>query len=248
MVNISSIDPIELAKFNKTSQEWWDPEGEFKMLHKINPTRSNYIKLKAIEHFNLDPLLDKPLANLNLIDIGSGGGLICKSMYEFGANVTGLDANKQNSKASTHHANEHGLNINYINDTVENYASSNAQKFDIALCLEVIEHVANPDLFINNVSSLVKPGGLLIYSTINRTLKSYGLAIIMAEYVLGWIPKQTHQYSKFIRPSELTNMLSNTNWRLTELKGMNLSLPENIWHMSDDIDVNYFAIFKHTEQ
>lgn len=243
MINISSIDPDELIKFNKTNQEWWDLEGEFKMLHKINPIRSDYIKRKAIEHFNIDQSLEKPLTGLKIIDIGSGGGLICKSMRDLGADITGLDANEHNFKAASVHASENNLAINYIHNTVENYVQTNHQKFDIALCLEVIEHVANPDLFLKNVSNLVKPDGMLICSTINRTPKSYGLAIIMAEYILGWVPKQTHQYSKFVKPSELSYMLSGTNWHLAELKGLTLSLPDNIWHLSDDIDVNYFAVF-----
>lgn len=244
MDNISSIDEEELKKFSKTNEEWWDLNGEFKALHEINPIRINYIKSIILKHFKLPNSSIKPLKDLKLLDIGSGGGLVCKPMYELGADVTGIDANEHNTKASMAYAREHNLNIEYINNTVEDYVLKNNQKYDVILCLEVIEHVANPKDFVQNISKLLKHNGILIFSTINRTLKSFTQAIIIAEYILGWVPKSTHKYSKFIKPSELVSMLKNTSLTLSELKGLKLSLPGKIWELSDDIDVNYFAVFK----
>lgn len=244
MGNISSIDDDELKKFSKTNQEWWDLNGEFKALHEINPVRIDYIKSIILKHFNLANSSIKPLKNITLLDVGSGGGLVCKPMYEFGANVTGIDANEHNTKAATAYAKEHKLNIKYVNSTVEDYAPANKEKYDVVLCLEVIEHVANPKEFAQNISKLVKQDGILIFSTINRTLKSFVQAIIIAEYLLSWVPKNTHRHSKFVKPSELVLMLKDTPLNLSELKGLKLSLPNKIWELTDDIDVNYFAIFK----
>lgn len=246
MNNISSIDEEELKKFSKTNQEWWDLNGEFRTLHEINPVRIDYIKSIILKHFELPNTSIKPLKNIKLLDIGSGGGLVCKPMYEFGADVTGIDANEHNTKAAMAYARERNLNIKYINNTVENYILENNEKYDVILCLEVIEHVANPKEFVQNISKLLKHDGILIFSTINRTFKSFTQAIIIAEYILGWVPKNTHKYSKFIKPSELVSMLKNTPLNLSELKGLKLSLPNRIWELSDDIDINYFAIFKNS--
>lgn len=246
MNNISSIDEEELKKFSKTNQEWWDLNGEFRTLHEINPVRIDYIKSIILKHFELPNTSIKPLKNIKLLDIGSGGGLVCKPMYEFGADVTGIDANEHNTKAAMAYARERNLDIKYINNTVENYILENNEKYDVILCLEVIEHVANPKKFVQNISKLLKHDGILIFSTINRTFKSFTQAIIIAEYILGWVPKNTHKYSKFIKPSELVSMLKNTPLNLSELKGLKLSLPNRIWELSDDIDINYFAIFKNT--
>lgn len=246
MDNISSIDEEELKKFSKTNQEWWDLNGEFRTLHEINPVRIDYIKSIILKHFELPNTSIKPLKNIKLLDIGSGGGLVCKPMYEFGADVTGIDANEHNTKAAMAYARERNLDIKYINNTVENYILENNKKYDVILCLEVIEHVANPKEFVQNISKLLKHDGILIFSTINRTFKSFTQAIIIAEYILGWVPKNTHKYSKFIKPSELVSMLKNTPLNLSELKGLKLSLPNRIWELSDDIDINYFAIFKNS--
>lgn len=244
MDNVSSIDDEELKKFNKTNQEWWDLNGEFKALHEINPVRIEYIKSVILKHFDITDSSIKPLNNIKILDVGSGGGLVCKPMYEFGADVTGIDANQHNTKAATAYAKEHKLNIKYVNSTVEDYAPTHKAKYDVVLCLEVIEHVANPIEFVQNISKLVKQDGILIFSTINRTLKSFAQAIIIAEYVLGWVPKNTHKHSKFVKPSELVSMLKDTPLSLSELKGLKLSLPNKIWQLTDNIDVNYFAVFK----
>ena len=238
----SSIDQQELEKFNRTEQEWWNQDGEFKALHAINPVRIEYITSIARKYFDIVDNKKSLLSGLKLIDIGCGGGLICAPMSELGAEVTGLDANEHNIKAATSYAKRTKLNIEYINDTIEEYIKS-PKKYDIVLCLEVIEHVANQKEFVNNISKLVAPGGVLIFSTINRTKKAYFLAIMMAEYVLRWVPRQTHNYSKFIRPSEFVRMLEGTTLRLSELKGLTFSMLSQNWYLSDDIDVNYFAVF-----
>ena len=244
MNNQSSIDDDELKKFSKTNQEWWDLNGEFKALHEINPVRIDYIKSIILQHFNITTTSTKPLKNIKLLDIGCGGGLVCKPMHEFGSNVTGIDANKHNTKAASSYAKEHNLNIKYINSTVEDYAPKNKNTYDVVLCLEVIEHVANPKEFVKNISTLVKQDGILIFSTINRTLKSFAQAIIIAEYILNWVPKKTHRHSKFVKPSELVLMLKDTPLSLFELKGLKLSLPSKVWKLTNNIDVNYFAVFK----
>lgn len=231
----SSIDPDELNKFNKTEQEWWDLNGEFKFLHQINPIRKSYIKSIVDKHFDSSK-------DLKLLDVGCGGGLVSVQMEQLGFNVTAIDANSYNIEAAKSYADRNNLDINYINVTVEEHIGSE-EKYDIIVCLEVIEHVANSKEFVDNISKLLKPGGVIIFSTINRTKKSYFLAIVMAEYVLGWIPRQTHDYSKFVKPSEFVHMLKNTNLSLKELKGLSLSPMSNKWRLSDDIDVNYFAVF-----
>ena len=244
MDNVSSIDDEELKKFSKTNQEWWDLNGEFKALHEINPVRIEYIKSVILKHFNITSSSIKPLKHIKILDVGSGGGLVCKPMHEFGADITGIDANEHNTKAATTYAKEHKLNIKYINSTVEDYAPMHKAKYDAVLCLEVIEHVAQPIEFAQNISKLVKQDGILIFSTINRTLKSFAQAIIIAEYILGWVPKNTHKHSKFVKPSELVSMLKDTPLSLSELKGLKLSLPNQIWQLTDNVDVNYFAVFK----
>lgn len=238
----SSIDYQELEKFNRTEQEWWNQDGEFKTLHVINPVRIEYITSIARKYLDIVDNKKSLLNGLRLIDIGCGGGLICAPMSEFGAEVTGLDANKHNIKAATSYAKRTKLNIEYINDTIEEYTKS-PKKYDIVLCLEVIEHATNQKEFVNNISKLVAPGGVLIFSTINRTKKAYFLAIMMAEYVLKWVPRQTHNYSKFIKPSEFVRMLDGTPLHLSELKGLTFSMLSQNWYLSDDINVNYFAVF-----
>jgi len=242
MTEKSSIDKEELNKFNKTYSEWWDNEGEFKTLHQINPIRIDYITSKIKQYFNISTAKKQLLNDFRLLDVGSGGGLISVPMYHLGAKVTGLDANEHNVKAAEFYAKEHKLNINYLNTTIELHVNSD-NKYDIILCLEVLEHVANPSDFIANLSKLLAPGGLLIVSTINRTAKSYLLAIVGAEYVLRWVPVNTHNYSKFIKPSELVQMSRTTDLRIEELKGLVFSILQQEWILCDDIDVNYFAVF-----
>lgn len=244
MTKKSSIDQNELNKFSKTSEQWLDKSGEFKILHKINPLRLKYISDKVIEHFNLRPATNplKPLAHLDIIDIGCGGGLMSVPICKFGAEVTAIDANASNIKALSEYSDKNNLKINSINITVEEYISKYPDKlYDVVLCLEVIEHVANQQEFVQNLLKLLKPTGILILSTINRTIKSYAQAIIAAEYILKWVPTNTHDYSKFLKPSELNNILKQNNFYLKDLTGLKFNPLINSWYLSDDIDVNYFA-------
>lgn len=241
----SSVNQNELNKFNKTSEEWWDKSGEFKILHQINPIRIQYINDKIAEHFNSiqnkeDDL--QPLKNLNIIDVGCGGGLISVPICQLGAKVTAIDANSYNIKALSEYAKNNNLAINPINTTVEEYISNYPdQLYDVVLCLEVLEHVSNQSAFIQNLLKILKPTGMLILSTINRTIKSYAQTIIAAEYILKWIPINTHDYSKFLKPSELYKILETSNFQLKNLTGLKFDIITNSWHLSDDIDVNYFA-------
>jgi len=241
----SSVDQNELNKFNKTSKEWWDKSGEFKILHQINPLRIQYINDKIAEHFNSIENGDgnpKPLKNLNIIDVGCGGGLISVPICQLGAKVTAIDANSYNIKALSEYTSSNNLDINPVNTTVEEYISNYPdQLHDVVLCLEVLEHVSNQSVFIQNLLRLLKPTGMLILSTINRTIKSYAQAIIAAEYILKWVPTNTHDYSKFLKPSELCKMLEASNFQLKNLTGLKFDIITNTWYLSDDIDVNYFA-------
>lgn len=237
----TSINKEELKKFSKTAEQWWDKDGEFKMLHKINPVRLEYLKNKIIQHYAIETKDSTPLNGLKILDIGCGGGLISMPLAQMGADVTAIDANESNIKAAGDYAKDNQIDIQLQHITAEELLPKANQSFDVVVSLEVIEHVANPKDFIQNLTKLVKPGGMVVISTINRTLKSYVFAIVMAEYVLGWVPKKTHHHSKFIKPSELNKMINNTGFSLKELKGMTLDLPSTKWQLSVDIDVNYFA-------
>ncbi|MDC0864409.1 bifunctional 2-polyprenyl-6-hydroxyphenol methylase/3-demethylubiquinol 3-O-methyltransferase UbiG [Rickettsiaceae bacterium] len=234
----SSIDKKELEKFNKTSKEWWHKDGEFQMLHEITPIRVEYINSVINNHFKT-----KSNKKLKLIDVGCGGGLISIPMCKLGFDVTALDPNETNVKNITSYAKDHNLNIKCIGNTVEEHIKTNP-KYDIVLCLEVIEHVSNLEEFVQNLSKLVSDKGILVLSTINRNIKSYLQAIIVAEYILGWIPKKTHDHEKFVKPSKIVSILENTDLTLKELKGLSLSIPSQNWYISNDIDVNYFAVFQ----
>ena len=241
----SSVDQNELNKFNKTSKEWWDKSGEFKILHQINPLRIQYINYKIAEHFNSIENGDgnpKPLKNLNIIDVGCGGGLISVPICQLGAKVTAIDANSYNIKALSEYTSSNNLDINPVNTTVEEYISNYPdQLHDVVLCLEVLEHVSNQSVFIQNLLRLLKPTGMLILSTINRTIKSYAQTIIAAEYILKWMPINTHDYSKFLKPSELYKILEASNFQLKNLTGLKFDIMTDTWYLSDNIDVNYFA-------
>jgi len=239
----SSIDQNELYKFNKTSNEWWDQSGEFKILHQISPIRLQYINNKITEHFNITGNDDlNPLKNLNIIDVGCGGGLVSVPICKLGARVTAIDANSYNIIALSEYTKNNNLTINTINTTVEEYISNFPdQLYDVVLCLEVLEHVSNQRAFIQNLLKLLKPAGILILSTINRTIKSYAQTIIAAEYILKWVPINTHNYSKFLKPSELCKILEANNFHLKNLTGLKFDIMTDTWYLSDNIDVNYFA-------
>ena len=237
MIVNSSVDQSELEKFDKISESWWDKNGEFKILHQINPIRLQFIKDKISLHWEIQ---GQQFMDLSILDVGCGGGLVTVPMHQLGANVTGLDASNNNIKVARNYAEKHNLSINYLHCTVEELATTNLQ-YDVLLCLELVEHVANINYFIKSLASLLKPNGMLILSTLNRTIKSYLLGIIVAEYLLGWVPKRTHDYSKFLKPSELYHLLYNHQMCLKELKGLTFNPSSGLWSLSDDINVNYFA-------
>jgi 2-polyprenyl-6-hydroxyphenyl methylase / 3-demethylubiquinone-9 3-methyltransferase len=234
----SSIDKCEVEKFDRLSNKWWDASGEFKMLHEINPLRLQFIQDKIRQHFSLSN--QNSFDKLCILDVGCGGGLISTPLAQMGANVMAIDASANNIKAAKLHARAQNLNIDYKNATVEELLLV-PKKFDVVVCLEVIEHVANITDFIANLTSLLKPGGMMVLSTINRNIKSYLLAIIAAEYVLRWVPKHTHDHSKFLKPSELSSLLAKSNLRFQELKGLTFDIYSRTWKLSDNIDVNYMA-------
>lgn len=234
----TSINQAELNKFNKTEEEWWDINGEFKMLHVINPLRIDYIMTQVNKYFK-----NTPYNKLKLLDIGCGGGLISAPLARMDFDVTSLDANNHNINALSNHIKKHAIKLKLVSSTLEEHAK-NSPKYDIVICLEVIEHINNVQEFLRNINSILNKNGILILSTINRTCKSYGLAIVMAEYILGMVKKGTHEYNKFLKPSEIVEYLSNTDLVLQELKGMEMSPWSKKWKLTDNIDVNYFAVFK----
>lgn len=234
----STIDPAEVAKFSAMAAEWWDASGKFKPLHKLNPVRLDYIRAHATSHFNIDSNARHPLDGLKLLDIGCGGGLLCEPMTRLGAQVTGIDASDINIEIARQHAHEQGLDIDYQQITAEQLADKRT-KYDIILNMEVVEHVANVPLFLEAGTKLLKPGGLLFMATLNRTLKAYALAIIGAEYILGWLPKGTHQWEKFITPDDLASQLEATGLTIMDRAGATYNPLSDKWSLSHNTDVNY---------
>lgn len=238
----SSIDPDEVEQFSRIAEEWWDPKGKFKPLHQINPVRIGYIREKICKHFQLDNETRQPFSGLKLLDIGCGGGLICEPMARLGADITGVDASDRNIAVASLHAKDMGLTIAYRATTAEALVEA-GECYDVVLALEIVEHVVDPDAFIASCASLVKPGGLLIMSTLNRTLKSLAMAKIGAEYILRLLPRGTHDWRKFIRPSEMACAMRGGGLELVELRGMVLHPLRRQWAISEnDLDVNYLAV------
>ncbi|MEX6633329.1 bifunctional 2-polyprenyl-6-hydroxyphenol methylase/3-demethylubiquinol 3-O-methyltransferase UbiG [Hyphococcus lacteus] len=235
----TTIDPEEVAKFSAIADEWWDPFGKFKPLHKFNPVRLAYIRDCVCAHFSRDRRAKNPLEGLHLIDIGCGGGLVAEPMYRLGATVTAIDAAERNIKTAMAHAMPQDLKIDYRATTVEALAETGAGSFDVVLNLEVVEHVADVDLFLETSASLLKPGGIMIMATINRTLKALMLAKIGAEYVLRWLPAGTHDPKKFVRPEEAKTALSRAGLIVTGEAGVSYNPLMDIWRIGDDTDVNY---------
>ena len=238
---MSTIDKTEIEKFSKLAKDWWNPEGKFRPLHLFNPVRIKFIKEKLIYHYKLNSNQGKPLEKLRILDIGSGGGLLCEPLYRLGANVTGIDASNKNIEVAKLHAKEMGLNIKYIHSSPENINLRN--EFDVILCMEVVEHVSNINLFIQKCSSLVKKNGIIFISTINKNLKSYAFAILGAEYLLRWLPIGTHDWDKFLTPKDLENIAVNHALRLDETVGMKYNLFFKKWSISADTSVNYISTF-----
>lgn len=238
----STIDPIEVEKFSRIADEWWNETGKFKPLHKFNPIRVLFIKREIIKHFNLDKNLAKPFTTLDILDIGCGGGLISEPFAKMGANMVAIDASEKNIAVATLHAQKSNLNINYRTTTAEDLALED-KKYDVVFALEIIEHVADVESFIKSCSKLLKPNGILFVATMNRTLKSLAFAKVAAEYILRWLPIGTHDWKKFLKPSEIYFYTNKNNLNLKTLSGFSYNIFSDEWKISDDLDVNYIAIF-----
>lgn len=237
----ASVDADEVEKFSALADEWWDPNGSFRPLHKLNPARLSFIREQICSRFDRDPNEPRPLAGLRLVDIGCGGGLLTEPMARLGATVTGLDASERNIRVAQNHAERMGLEIDYRYATVESAAAAKEQ-FDIVLNMEVVEHVADVDSFLDASCALVAPGGLMFVATLNRTLKSFAFAIVGAEYVLRWLPRGTHDWRKFLRPSEMAAALRRGGLTDTTFAGLAFDPIRDSWKIDEqDISVNYLG-------
>ena len=237
---MTSVNKKEIDKFSKMANEWWDPEGKFKPLHKFNPTRIKYIKENIINNFKLKNKL-RPLSGINILDIGCGGGLLSETMSRMGASVTGIDASDKNIKIAKLHSKKNKLKINYLCSSPEKIKIK--KKFDVILNMEIVEHVEDIDFFLKSCSKLLKKNGLMFVATINKTLKSYIFAIVGAEYILRWLPIGTHEWEKFVKPNDLKKILMKYDLSLNKLDGMNFNIIKNEWSISRDLSVNYIAKF-----
>tara|TARA_B100000579_G_C22807716_1_gene843448 strand:- start:1140 stop:1868 length:729 start_codon:yes stop_codon:yes gene_type:complete len=236
----NTINKKEIEKFSKIAEEWWNPEGKFKPLHNFNPIRIKYIKENIITSFNVK-CSEKPLKNINLLDIGCGGGLLSEPMCRLGANVVGIDASEKNINVAKFHAKKNNLKINYIASSPEKLKIKT--KFDVILNMEIVEHVENINFFIKESSKLLKKNGIMFTATLNKTLKSYVFAIIGAEYILKWLPIGTHDWEKFVKPTDLINISKKNDLILKRLDGMKFNILNNNWEVSKDTSVNYIAKF-----
>lgn len=237
----STIDQSEVDRFSAMAAEWWDPTGKFRPLHKINPVRLAYIRDKAAENFGRDPKAHRPLEGLRILDIGCGGGLLSEPIARMGATVLGADASERNIGIARTHAAQTGVTVDYRAVTAEALAAA-GETFDIVLNMEVVEHVADVEFFISTCASMVRPGGMMLISTINRTFKAAALAIVGAEYLLRWLPRGTHQYEKLVRPEELEAPVAKSGMEVVERIGVFFNPLQNQWNLSPDIDVNYMML------
>ena len=237
---MNSINKKEIEKFSKIAEEWWDPNGKFKPLHNFNPIRIRYIKENIIKDFKIRSS-DKPLKNIKILDIGCGGGLLSEPMCRLGANVVGIDASKKNIEVAKFHAKKNNLKIDYKVASPE--MLKNKTRFDVILNMEIVEHVNDIDFFIKESSKLLKKNGIMFIATLNKTLKSYVFAIVGAEYILKWLPIGTHDWEKFVKPSELINITKKNNLSLKKLDGMNFNILDNSWKVTNDTSVNYITKF-----
>lgn len=234
----STIDPAEVARFDAIARDWWDPKGPMAVLHKFNPVRLAFVRDEACAHFGRDPKRMRALDGLSLVDIGCGGGVLSEPLARLGAEVTGLDPAPTNIAVARAHAEKSGLAIDYREETIEAVVES-GKRFDIVLAMEVVEHVADVEAFVAACCAAVKPDGLLVMATLNRTLKSYALAIVGAEYVLRWLPKGTHDWEKFVTPAELGSAIESNGFTLGTETGVVFNPLTGRWSASRDMDVNY---------
>lgn len=237
----STVDPAEVARFAAMADEWWDPRGKMKPLHKFNPVRLAYIRDHACAHFQRDPKSLDSLKGLRILDVGCGGGILSEPLARLGADMVGLDPAPENVAAARVHAERSGLEIDYRATTAEELADAGEQ-FDIVLAMEVVEHVADVNLFVRRCAEMVKPSGFMILATLNRTMKSFALAIVGAEYVLRWLPVGTHDWKKFVTPDELEAALNSASMEVTDETGVIYNPLNDEWRKADDMDVNYMLL------
>ena len=238
---MGTINKKEIEKFSKIANEWWNPEGKFMPLHKFNPVRIKYIKDNIIKNFKISSK-SFPLKNINILDIGCGGGLLSEPICRLGANVTAIDASLKNIKVAKYHSKKNKLNINYMCGSPDKLKIK--KKFDVVLNMEIIEHVEDINLFLKKSSQLLKKNGLMFVATLNKTLKSYIFAIVGAEYILRWLPIGTHDWDKFVTPHNLIQFSKKNNLKLDKLDGIKFNLFTDKWQISEDKSINYISIFK----
>jgi 2-polyprenyl-6-hydroxyphenyl methylase/3-demethylubiquinone-9 3-methyltransferase len=241
----STIDTAEVDRFSALAAEWWNPNGKFRPLHKFNPVRLSYIRDQVAARFGRDPHAARPFEGLRFLDIGCGGGLLCEPMARLGAQVVGADASATNIEVAKLHAAESGVEIDYRATTAEDLADA-GETFDVILNMEVVEHVADVPLYIARCAEMVRPDGIMVVATINRTLKALGLAIVGAEYVLRWLPRGTHEYGRLVRPEELEKALGDAGMRITDRTGVTYNPLADRWQRSKDMDVNYMVLTERT--
>ena len=235
-----NLDPAEVARFQALAKAWWDPTGKFRPLHQIGPTRLTFVRDQLARHFGRETGGLRPLQRLSVLDVACGGGLMSEPLARLGARVTGIDPGEKNVAIARGHAEPQGLAIDYRVATVEELVAA-GERYDAVVCLEVVEHVPDVGAFVKSCTDLVRPGGMLVLSTINRTMKSYALAIVAAEYVLGWLPRGTHQWERFVTPDELTRHMAAAGLTDPRLEGFVYSPLRDAWSLSSDTDVNYLA-------
>lgn len=241
----ASVDPAEIARFSKLSDEWWNPNGKMAPLHRINPLRLTYIRDSACRKFERNVKSLGCLSGLRMLDIGCGAGLLCEPFTRLGAQVIGIDPSATNIAAAKLHADKSQLSIDYRCTTIE--AMDARERFDIVLAMEVVEHVIDVGAFLDRCALMLKPGGLMVISTLNRNWKSFALGIVAAEYVLRWLPRGTHQWDKFVTPDELIHHLARNKLAITEQTGVVYNPFADRWGLSADMDVNYMVVAEGTE-
>ncbi|MEZ0169232.1 bifunctional 2-polyprenyl-6-hydroxyphenol methylase/3-demethylubiquinol 3-O-methyltransferase UbiG [Microvirga sp. TS319] len=241
----TTIDPAEVARFEKIAATWWDPSGPMKVLHRFNPVRLAYIRDEACRRFGRDPRSARSLEGLTILDVGCGGGVLSEPLARLGAGVTGLDPAPTNISVARLHAERAGVPVDFRNETVEAVVAR-GERFDVVLAMEVVEHVADVQAFVTACTQAVKPGGCLVMATINRTLRSFASAIVGAEYILRWLPKGTHEWDRFVTPDELSDAIRQAGFSVNDLTGVGYNPLRDSWSLSQDLSVNYMLLASRT--
>lgn len=237
----TTVNDAEVAKFTAMAEQWWDPAGKFKPLHKFNPVRLAYIRDQLVRHFGREPNSIRPFEGLSILDVGCGGGLLCEPLTRLGATVTGIDAAERNIAIARIHAEQSGLTIDYRATTSEALVAA-GERYDVVLNMEVVEHVDNVPLYMKSCADLVAPGGLMFTATLNRTARAWALAVIGAEYVLRWLPRGTHDWSKFLTPEEITALLRRNGLGVVDQTGVVFHPLADEWRLSRDMAINYMIL------